>query len=130
MITVRPYNQKDYEMVCSWWDEWEQSSIPEDCLPDIGAVAEIDGKPVACAWLFRMDCKMCWIGFPISTKSFRGANRKKAIVALFNALCMAAKNIGYRFVTSISNTSGLQARYRESGFKECDRNIIHMVRSL
>ena len=52
-MTIRPYSSEDYNMIRSWWEVHGSTIMPAQVfLPAIGAVAEIDGQPIAMSFLY------------------------------------------------------------------------------
>ena len=127
-LKLRYYeSERDYPTVCEWWRAWDWPPIDQEILPEIGIVSEIDGVPAFCAWLYRTDSKMAWIGFPISNREVRKKERCAAIDAAIAALRELARTHGYTAFSAITNSKNLGARYEHAGMNAYDKNITHYL---
>jgi len=87
-MTIRPYSSEDYNMIRSWWEVHGSGVMPPEVfLPATGAIAEVDGNPIAASFLY------CCIG-GISVIEFTTTNPVaklskdlvKAVKALYSYL--------------------------------------------
>lgn len=51
--------EQDYLTIATWWTRRNGTPPPLNMLPDMGIIAEEDGNPVACAFLYEIsNCSM------------------------------------------------------------------------
>ena len=53
MRVRRFITEQDYPIVKGWWERRGAEAPPEGILPMTGVIAEMDGVPVACAFLYE-----------------------------------------------------------------------------
>lgn len=121
----RLYTPLDYEIAVSWWIDRGAPVIPETILPPLGAVAMIDGEPVAMVWVyvaghfsFAAHCvAMPGLNFPDVTK---------ALILLVDLLKEHCAKLG-ALVMMTAVPKGV-ARYaiKYCGFIAHDRPVINM----
>jgi hypothetical protein len=92
-MTIRPYSSEDYNMIKSWWVAHNAAILPPEVfLPATGAIAEVDGNPIAASFLY------CCIG-GISVIEFTTTNPveklSKNLVKAVKALYTHLENIAW-----------------------------------
>jgi hypothetical protein len=65
-ITLRAYLPNDYRLVAEWWQTAGQIPPEEVLLPKCGVLAELDGEPVGCVFVYLDNSSpvgfVCWFG--------------------------------------------------------------------
>jgi hypothetical protein len=126
-ITMRPYTESDYDMLCEWWHAHGKQRRPEQMLPKCGVVCELDGKPTSALFL-HMDnsCGMCMADHAVSAP---GLSLKAAMLAFrhcVSCLKKIAKDFGYHTM-AVTTYRGIARRLESQGFRELSRNQVAMI---
>jgi hypothetical protein len=126
-ITMRPYMESDYDMLCEWWHAHGKQRRPEQMLPKCGVVCELDGKPTSALFL-HMDnsCGMCMADHAVSVP---GLSLKQAMLAFrhcVSCLKKIAKDFGYHTI-AVTTYRGIARRLESQGFRELSRNQVAMI---
>jgi hypothetical protein len=120
----------DYMDFANWWSDWGWPIISPDYLPPIGIIIE-DGTTKYCAgWLYQMDAKICMIEWIISDKNAPKPERGEALEMLISALCVSAKERGFKSVFSALKTPRLIKRFEAAKFVVSDTAMTHLIRRL
>jgi hypothetical protein len=126
-ITMRPYTDGDYDMLCEWWHAHGKQRRPEQMLPKCGVVCELDGKPTSALFL-HMDnsCGMCMADHAVSVP---GLSLKQAMLAFrhcVSCLKKIAKDFGYHTM-AVFTYPGIARVLERQGFRECNRNQVFLM---
>jgi len=109
-LTVRPYERdRDYPIVCRWWEKHGLSVIPYLFLP-IGFLVSVGDKDIAAGWV-HMDknSPMCWMNWLVTNPSASAKDK----YAGFNAVIENLKGVGFTI------SSGNQAHLAFTNLGEC-----------
>jgi len=126
-LSVRLYNPTDYETMARWLKARDWPEMPEDMLPKIGAVAEVDGKPVFMAFMYRTDSSIAWFAFPVSDPDSDHQIRARGLNAVVDVLKAEASTRGYKTLLTTSGNDRLNEKLAEHGFIKGDENVTQMV---
>jgi hypothetical protein len=126
-ITMRPYTDGDYDMLCEWWHAHGKQRRPEQMLPKCGVVCELDGKPTSALFL-HMDnsCGMCMADHAVSVP---GLSLKQAMLAFrhcVSCLKKIAKDFGYHTM-AVFTYSSISKILKTQGFHAADSNLSLML---
>lgn len=126
-ITMRPYTESDYDMLCEWWHAHGKQRRPEQMLPKCGVVCELDGKPTSALFL-HMDnsCGMCMADHAVSVP---GLSLKQAMLAFRHCVSCLKKiacDFGYHTM-AVTTYRGIARRLESQGFRELSRNQVAMI---
>jgi hypothetical protein len=126
-ITMRPYTESDYDMLCEWWHAHGKQRRPEQMLPKCGVVCELDGKPTSALFL-HMDnsCGMCMADHAVSAP---GLSLKAAMLAFrhcVSCLKKIAKDFGYHTMAVFTYPSIARVLERQ-GFREANRDQVFLM---
>jgi hypothetical protein len=129
-ITMRPYTDGDYDMLCEWWHAHGKQRRPEQMLPKCGVVCELDGKPTSALFL-HMDnsCGMCMADHAVSVP---GLSLKQAMLAFrhcVSCLKKIAKDFGYHTM-AVFTYPGIARVLERQGFREGTRDQVFLMKSL
>jgi hypothetical protein len=129
-ITMRPYTESDYDMLCEWWHAHGKQRRPEQMLPKCGVVCELDGKPTSALFL-HMDnsCGMCMADHAVSVP---GLSLKQAMLAFrhcVSCLKKIAKDFGYHTM-AVFTYPGIARVLERQGFREGTRDQVFLMKSL
>lgn len=125
-MKTRLFNyEKDYELVCSWWQERNHTVIPKDFLSNYGVMALIDDKPVGVMWLYPvLSTTWSMIRFPIIDNSLSKEDRDLALDLIFDNLHNISRDMGYKYIFCTTNHTGLIRRLKKYGYTPDGENCV------
>lgn len=134
-MVVRKLNDQDYQQtLVKWWKDWGWDAPAPFALPDNGTgglMVMSNDKPVCAGFLYETNSSMAWCEFIISDKDYKGDDRSDAILMLIKGLSSMAIEKGFTFIfTSFQGNPGLEAKYKQCGFLESDKNCTQMIKVL
>ena len=124
------FEEKYYDIVCHWWDQWGFPLMPLEALPENGIMI-VDGEtPVCCAWIYKTDSAICWIEFYVVNKRVDIFTRGKALDFLLKSCFERAKDLGFKIAFSSVDSGSIGKRLLKSGFKISDENMVNYLKVL
>lgn len=121
---------KHFELIKSWFEKRKFPVPDPHLLPSVGVIAQFEGKPVACGFIFKTDSKLAMIGNLSSDPEASSEARNESLNSLLNILSDIAKNEGYLAVTCATNLPKLMDRFEGLGFENTDKEVSHFRRVL
>ena len=126
-ITLRPYTDGDYDMLCEWWHAHGKQEKPGIMLPKCGVVCELDGKPTSALFL-HMDnsCGMCMADHAVSVP---GLSLKQAMLAFHHCVsCLKkiASDLGYHSM-AVFTYPGISRLLKKNGFQQVSQNNVLLI---
>lgn len=114
---ITPINDTLYEVICGWWKAYGFPVLPIDLLSKRGFISFINSKPVVCGFLYKDETSSFgmieWITVnPDSSEE----DRRDAFKALMDHFKSLSKEIGIKFLISVSTNESLTSRLEGSGF--------------
>ena len=111
-MTIRPYSSEDYNMICSWMERHGATVIPPEVfLPATGAIAEVDGNPIAVSFLYCVIGGISIIEFTTTNPMFKlSKDLVKAVKALYAHLEKMAWDNGSPCILSFVKPNSGEAR--------------------
>lgn len=130
MIHVRSMKDADFDMILSWWKEWECPLPTRDMYPLTSYIAEVDGVPVASACLYITNAKKAaWLENLVSNPA-KTVERAEAIPALFRYIENMAKAFGYSHLVIMAEKEKLKSRYEALGFRKTMEGVTILVKGI
>lgn len=130
MLTIRPIEDKDYELLCGFWSDWGWVAPTKDFLPDCGMIVYNDEVPIIGGYLYATNSKVAWVEWIISNKNYTNReNRKIAINLLVQTLTNIAQKSGFKYVYTILKHEGLIKAYESVGYIKGSTGI-EMIKTL
>lgn len=130
-IHIRHYEPTDYGRVCEWWTGHGWPAVPEPALPRPGIIAELDGEPLGAVWLYMSNSNgvamMEWL---VVKPDLAGRQSIAVIKALIEGVEIAAKAADYGVIFTSCRQPALARILEKTGFKETDREMIHLLKLL
>lgn len=131
MLTIRPIEDNDYELLCTWWKMYDWTPPPKDFLPDCGMLVKDGEVPICAAYLYITNSSCSWLEFVISNKDYQNKKNKKiALNLLLESLVNIAKKSGFKYIYTVLKHEGLAKMYESLGFVEGDTNIKTFIKTL
>jgi hypothetical protein len=111
-MTIRPYSSEDYNMIRSWWEVHGSTIMPAQVfLPAIGAVAEVDGQPIAMSFLYCVIGGISIIEFTTTNPMFKlSKDLVRAVKTLYAHLEKMAWDNGSPCILSFVKPNSGEAR--------------------
>jgi hypothetical protein len=129
-IKSRLFKAEDYPTIKSWWEDWGFPAVDPVMLPHVGVVSELNGVPVAMAFLYQTGTPMAWAEWITADKKADKQVRAKALDHCIDTICFSAKLLGCAVVFSSIKNPSLEKRMTEHGFVVADANTTNMIRRL
>jgi hypothetical protein len=128
MMTVRPYESKDYSTAFAWWDGHGWEGVPAAVLPKLGLVAVHEEKPVAMAWLYLDNSTGVGMLEWIVTDPANPAKVSAVGIAhVVRCLREAAKDLGYGVILASCRQTSLVKLLNRCGFITTDHGVTHLI---
>ena len=129
---IRNYTDKDYSLVKSWWDSFEEPAPNEDMLPTESTfIYEVKGIPALCVTLYFTNTKQfCMIDNFVRNPSFDDKNRRHAIKELLAYITNVAKDNGYKSVMCMGYRPCTIKLYKELGFTQTMSGVSTFIREV
>lgn len=121
---------RDYAILCKWWEAWKWTPVPLMFLPKIGFIVSNKGQDVCAGFLYQSDSKMAMADWYISAKGIKKDVRKGCLDMLIDALCDAARSLGYLAVVSATRNESLTTKLESMGFIPEGGTVKHLTKVL
>lgn len=124
------FEDKHYPILKEWWAQYGWIAPELDCLPRIGYVALVEGKPI-CAGFFYQSCSgMALMDWVISDKNAPALTRGKSVHKLIDTIIKEAKGAGFKVLYTVTANEHLLAAYERHGLKRMETGATTMAMSL
>lgn len=133
MYNIRNYQHSDYEMIVSWWNEYNEIPPTQDMMiSDSSFIIESDNKSVASITLYYPNTfAVAHIANPIANPSYTNEDRKSLINSLISYAGNEAKKKGYKTLLALPYKDKIISRFKEWGFQESIiKNVTPMFKEL
>jgi len=126
----RPFQDSDYEMVASWWEDWGWPAIPKEFLSKNGVIVSNGGVDVCAGWLYSTDSAASWAENYISDKCASKKLRKGSLEFLVECLADKAKELGFLAMISSVKNKSLIEKLKSSNFGNEETGMTNLTRVL
>lgn len=125
---VRMYAAEDYATIAPWWPAHGWQPVAQAVLPRGGVVVELDGRPVAAAWLY-MDNSVgvAMMEWTVTNPDNTPRQSLKAITLLVGAIREIAVQNDYGVVLTSAKQDSLVKVYAKNGFQKTDSGMTHLL---
>jgi hypothetical protein len=140
MFTVRPIardsdgrvSRADFDWVYPWWEARGGESPTREMLPGCGAIAEWNGEPVACAFLYldATGSGVAWLAWVATKPGTPGKRVVRAFRALFQFLTDFARSMNYWLVNATYHHPSLVSLLKGQGFHVGDVGMVQLFKTL
>jgi hypothetical protein len=124
-MQIKKIDQKDYELICSWYETWGLPITPRSWFSSETYI--IEDKCSASLYALG-DSKMYWIEGLVTNPSCDKKLKSESIMKLIDFLQNRAKELGAEIVMTSTPRKGLQQMFIESGFNNAPEAYIHLAR--
>ena len=121
-MNTRQLREDDWETLQKWWSTWpDWQSPPKEFLPDNGTggiMVEKDNKPIIAGFMYLTNSKGVLLEYIVSDPEYREDDRDSAIELLLNTAEQFVKNIGCKFMFSVTQHDKLIKAHEKLGWKK------------
>lgn len=120
-----------YPELESWWRGHGWPAVPLAILPRLGVLASHGTRPVAAAWLY-MDNSVgvSMLEWTVTNPSAAPREAAVAISRIVEFLQQEARALDYGVMLTTCRQESLARLLQRAGFRETDREMIHLVATL
>ena len=121
-MNTRQLREDDWETLQKWWSTWpDWQSPPKEFLPDNGTggiMVEKDNKPIIAGFMYLTNSKGVLLEYIVSDPEYREDDRDSAIELLLNTAEQFVKNIGCKFMFTVTQHDKLIKAHEKLGWKK------------
>lgn len=121
-MNTRQLREDDWETLQNWWSAWpDWQSPPKEFLPDNGTggiMVEKDNKPIIAGFMYLTNSKGVLLEYIVSDPEYREDDRDSAIELLLNTAEQFVKNIGCKFMFTVTQHDKLIKAHEKLGWKK------------
>lgn len=120
--------ERDYPLASTWWQGHGWPPVSEHILPRLGLVGEIDGKPVAAAWLY-MDNSVgvAMLEWMVADPGAAPRAVLAAMRRVTEGLKAEASRLDYGVILTSCRQPGLVKFWQKQGFVKTDDDVTHLL---
>ena len=119
-LTVRKLEEKDWEVLPTWWEQWPKWKTPSrESLPDNGLgglMIDKGGISVLAGFIYETNSKGVWLEWIISDPQYRESDRQEALELLINSAEKVAIDKGFKYVLFIGKHNNLIETFEKLGW--------------
>lgn len=108
---IRPYEDSDYEEVMTWLDARGIPRVHPDVFPPLGFI--VPGH--AAIWIYQTDSPFCYMENLYSNPA--SEDKKIYVDLVIDTAVKAAKELGYKFIQSVTSHPSIIRRALKYGAK-------------
>jgi len=120
-MIARKLQESDWGTLQEWWSTWPKWEVPpRDFLPDNGTggfIVEKDDTPIVAGFVYLTNSKGVLLEWLISNPEYRENDRNEAIETLIMEIEKTIKNLGYKFMFTITQHNKLIETHKKLGWK-------------
>ena len=120
-IIFRSFCDKDYEIICKWWDFWwgKETQIERDVLPgnDYCFIIEKNNTPIASIFLYvDKNAPVGYLTYMVSNPEYREKDRRIIIEQLILDVESKAKSEGLKFIFTVCGNVHMENIHSKLGW--------------
>lgn len=131
-MEVRYLDDRDYDVLASWWKDWRWTPPPKDMLPQNGRgglMITKDGEDICAGFIYFTNSSTAWVEFIISNFQYKNKEgRKEAILLLIQALSEVAKDNNCKYIYTSLKNEQLINHYAACGFEKGSTGCTEMIK--
>ena len=121
-MNTRQLKEEDWDTLQKWWSAWpEWKSPPREFLPDNGTggiMVEKNGRPIIAGFMYLTNSKGVLLEYIVSDPEYRENDRDSAIELLLKTAEQFVKNIGCKFMFTVTQHDKLIKAHEKLGWKK------------
>lgn len=131
IICLKPYEDRDWEMLASWWVGAGYDAVPADLLKNCTYIGYINDLPVMSITMYLTDSPMAYLENFIANPEAPQEARKTMVKWGLDRLEQMAKTEGKKYFWAHPNNPALARYYeRQIGFKTMQTGLTSMARTI
>lgn len=127
VITMRHYDDRDYELLCEWWVIRDGEHRPKSIIPKCGVICEFDGKPISALFMFMDNSSgNCLLEHAVSKP---GISLKRSLEAFRHCVAVLkriALTHGYHTMVAYAHPA-VGRVLSANGFDQTNNDLVQMV---
>ena len=122
----------DFSLVSPWWEARGGESPTREMLPGCGAVAEWNGQPIACAFMYldATGSGVAWLAWLASRPGTSAHRVGRAFRHLFSFLTDEARRMNYWMVNATYHHPSLISLLKRLGFQTGDVGMVQLFKTV
>ena len=121
-MNTRQLKEEDWDTLQKWWSAWpEWKSPPREFLPDNGTggiMVEKNDRPIIAGFMYLTNSKGVLLEYIVSDPEYREDDRDSAVELLLNTAEQFVKNIGCKFMFTVTQHDKLIKAHEKLGWKK------------
>jgi len=140
MLAIRPVeldsngrvSLTDFRVLSPWWEARGGGPPSREMLPSCGAIAEKNGEPVACAFLYldATGSGVAWLSWLATRPATSAHLTGRALFRILDFLKIHARSLNYWLITASYHHPSLISMLKRLGFKTGDTGMTHLFKTL
>lgn len=117
-LRLEPYSaDKHYGLIRAWWAARGDQALPADVLPPSGAMAVLDGEPIAHCAIWLTNAKCAYLAFPIAAPNLKPKLTYLGVRAAIEGAIEIAIHAGCKMIWATAENRGVDRIFTKEGFK-------------
>ena len=130
-MEIKSFNTNtDYNDVSSWWKAQDWPILPESILSDCGFIIKDNNLKIAATWVFKTNSPIYIMEWTVGNPEVSWEKRQEGIQLLTEAASSWSKEHGASYLLTMTKSKRFIEKLKDSGFKETDDEMVHLMRSL
>lgn len=130
-MTIRIYEESDYEDAKDWWSEHGSPVVHKTQLPKLGVVVEDGCGPLAMAWVYMDNSTgIARLAWPVVKPGIPARKSYQSLRMAIDFLCLHVKQLGYGLIETTTSHEGLVKLFQKNDFQIVERDMTIMMRVL
>lgn len=130
---ARKIEEKDYDLLVSWWKEWGWDAVPKDMLPsngDDGIMLEKDGKPIIAGFVYFGYDNIAWLDYIVADKNAKRITRAKSLMTFLEIVEEVVKKAGKKYIITVTENKSLISSFKKRNWRIDDplHKVIKMIK--
>jgi len=117
---------RDYELLCSWFDQWNLKHPELDQLGEESWIIYLNGIPIAFSCFAKTDTKLAIMGFTIARKEHI-EGKSEAIDKLINYIFKRVNDCGFKYLYYFTDTKVMVDRMERLGMTITDNGNAYIL---
>jgi N-acetylglutamate synthase-like GNAT family acetyltransferase len=117
-LTIRKFNENDYEVLASWFANWDWSAPDLDTIPTNSYFISRDDEMIAFSCFLKTDTNTAIMGYTIANN--KAKKRTEIINKLLEFIVNRAKEEGFKYIQYYTTTKSMVCAMEKQGFISCN----------
>ncbi len=122
--------ERDYPIVCTWFEKWGYAPIRKENLPRHGLIASNEGYDIGAVWLYQTDAKVGLLEGSVMNPDVPKKYRKGGHEFLLTCMQNVARTVGCLDVWVLSKDPYTTAICKKAGFTCLEKQFNVLLKRL